>query len=201
MAELQRLVRADHQGVARMVVYMGEVDARGLYRELAYSSMFAYAVAELHMSEAEAYLRIGAARVAQRYPVVIELLAQGAVHLSALKQLAPHLTADNHVRLLERARGKTKREVELLVAELAPSPDVPGRMRKLPVRLEGLVAHAGQRMKHGLGLPGPQALGEVQVQGRPAPAGVPGDDRRRDEEGDEARSVERRAAKPARRGR
>jgi hypothetical protein len=36
------------------------------------------------------------------------------------------------VQVLERASGKGKREIELLVAELAPKPDVPNRMRKLP---------------------------------------------------------------------
>jgi hypothetical protein len=68
MAELQCLARTDRRAVARMVVYVGEVDARGLYRERAYSSMFAFAVAELHMSEAEAFLRILAGRVARQYP-------------------------------------------------------------------------------------------------------------------------------------
>jgi 5-methylcytosine-specific restriction endonuclease McrA len=46
--------------------------------------------------------------------------------------LGPHLTPENHVQLLERASGKNKREIELLVATLAPRPDVPSRMRKLP---------------------------------------------------------------------
>jgi hypothetical protein len=56
------------------------------------------------------------------------------VHLSAIKLLAPHLTQDNHAQLLDRVRGMTKREIEVLVAELAPKPDVPARMRKLPER-------------------------------------------------------------------
>jgi hypothetical protein len=56
------------------------------------------------------------------------------VHLSAIKLLAPHLTQDNHAQLLDRVRGMTKREIEVLVAELAPKADVPARMRKLPER-------------------------------------------------------------------
>ena len=36
------------------------------------------------------------------------------------------------MQVLERASGKGRREIELLVAELAPKPDVPSRMRKLP---------------------------------------------------------------------
>jgi len=41
------------------------------------------------------------------------------------------LTLDNHMQILERARGKSKREVEQLVKEIAPKPDVPNRLRKL----------------------------------------------------------------------
>ena len=126
IARLRRLVRADRTLSARMLVHLGEMDARGLYRECACASMFAYCVQELHMSEAEAYLRIQAARLGR------QLLTRMAAHLTAIKLLGPHLTQDNHVRVLEQARGKNKREIELLVAALAPKPDVPSQMRKLP---------------------------------------------------------------------
>ena len=66
LVRLQRLVLADHALTARLLVHLGEVDARGLYRERAFSSMFEYCVEELHMSESEAYLRIQAARLGRR---------------------------------------------------------------------------------------------------------------------------------------
>src|SRR4029077_3556505 len=132
MGRLRRLVRADRTLSARLLVHLGEVDARGLYREHADPSMFAYCVEELSMSEAEAYLRIQAARLGRQFPVIVQLFASGLLHLSAIKLLAPHLTPDNHVQLLERASGKNKREIERLVAGLAPQPDVPSRMRKWP---------------------------------------------------------------------
>src|SRR3954466_7228439 len=84
------------------------------------------------MSEAQAFFLIQAARWGRQFPRVLQLLAQGALHLTAIKLLGPHLTADNHLQLLEQARGKGKREIELLVAAIAPKPDVPTRMRKLP---------------------------------------------------------------------
>ena len=117
---------------ARLLVHLGEMDSRGLYREHAFASMFAYAVEELHMSEAEAYLRIQAARLGRQYPIIIRMLAAGELHLTAIKLLGPHLTPGNHVQVLERARFKGKREIELIVAELAPKPDVPSVVRKLP---------------------------------------------------------------------
>ena len=132
ITRLLRLVRADQKLNAGLLLHLGEVDARGLYREHAYPSMFAYCVEELHMSEAQAYLRIQAARLGRRFPRVVLLLGQGALHLTAIKLLGPHLTADNHVRLLEQASGKGKREIEQLVAAIAPKPDVPSCIRKLP---------------------------------------------------------------------
>jgi len=96
--------------------------------------MFAYATESLHLSEAEAYLRIAAARAARRHPVLLEMLADGRLHLSAMAKLAPHLTDANRERVLERAAHRTKRQIEELVAELQPRPDVAPAIRKLPVR-------------------------------------------------------------------
>jgi 5-methylcytosine-specific restriction endonuclease McrA len=126
------LVKADRALGAKLLVHLGEVDERGLYREHGYSSMIEYCLTALRMSEAESYLRIHAARLGRRFPLILELLAEGALNLSAIKLLAQHLTQDNHVVVLDRARGKGKREVELLVAELSPKPDVPASVRKLP---------------------------------------------------------------------
>jgi hypothetical protein len=117
---------------AQLLVHLGEVDSRGLYREHAFASMFVYAVEELHMSEAEAYLRIQAARLGRQYPIIIRMLAAGELHLTAIKLLGPHLTPRNHAQVLERAKFKGKREIELIVAELDPKPDVPSVVRKLP---------------------------------------------------------------------
>jgi hypothetical protein len=56
--------------------------------------------------------------------------------LSGIAKLAPLLTEDNRETLLARAVGKTKRQIEELLAELTPKPDVPATMRKLPERRE-----------------------------------------------------------------
>src|SRR5215510_9510509 len=105
IGRLRGLARADQTLNARLLVHLGEVEARGLYREQAYSSMFAYCTQELRMSEAQAYLRIQAARLGRQFPLVVQLLASGALHLTTIKLLGPYLTANNHVQLLERASG------------------------------------------------------------------------------------------------
>jgi hypothetical protein len=65
---------------------------------------------------------------------VLDLLADGSVNLSTLRLLAPHLCPDNFETLVCRARHRSKRDVEVLVAELAPRPDVAASVRKLPER-------------------------------------------------------------------
>ena len=119
---------------ADLVAHIAEVDARKLYAREASPSMFAWCTATLHLSEAEAYLRIAAARASRRHPILLAMLADGRLHLSGIERLAPHLTEANREALLERAVHKTKREIEELVAELAPRPAAPATMRKLPAR-------------------------------------------------------------------
>jgi hypothetical protein len=52
--------------------------------------------------------------------------------LTSVRLLARHLTPENHQAVLTRAGGRSRREIEALVAELAPRPDVPSAVRKLP---------------------------------------------------------------------
>jgi len=88
------------------------------------------------LSEAETYLRIGVARAARKHPAILPMLQDGRLHLSGIAKLAPVLTEANRDDLLARAKHKTKRKIEELVAEIAPKPDVPSTMRKLPVPRE-----------------------------------------------------------------
>ena len=132
LASLRRLLAEERTLSARLLVHLGEVDARGLYREHAYASMFDYCVQALHLSEAEAYLRIRAARLARRFPRVLPMMASGELHLSAAKLLSPVLTEANADDLLAQARYKSKRDVELLLARHFEKPDVSTSIRALP---------------------------------------------------------------------
>jgi 5-methylcytosine-specific restriction endonuclease McrA len=119
---------------ADLLAHLAEVDARGIYRERACSSLYTYCVYELRLSEDEAQRRAKAARTAREFPALFEMLAEGAIHLTGLLLLAPYLTRENHVELLARARFRTKREIEHLVSEIAPRPDVPARIEPLGPR-------------------------------------------------------------------
>ena len=71
--------------------------------------------------------------MARSYPVVLQRLGQGALHLSALNLVGPKLTADNHLELLDAASGKSKAQLQQLLAERFPAAAVPQVLRKLPV--------------------------------------------------------------------
>jgi hypothetical protein len=129
---LQELVTRSHRLEADLVAHIGEVDERRLYARQAFPSMFAYCTEALHLSEAEAYRRITVARAARKHQVLLTMLRDGRVHLTGAALLAPLLTEANHEAILARATHRTKRQIEELVAELAPRPDAPAAMRKLP---------------------------------------------------------------------
>jgi hypothetical protein len=116
---------------ARLVAHLGEVDGRSLAQREGFPSTFVYAREVLGMSEGEAYLRIEAARIARRFPLVLELLFAGRVNLTTVVLVGRHLTEQNHEAVLEEACGKTKEQVLAIVARLRPMPDVPSTIRKV----------------------------------------------------------------------
>jgi 5-methylcytosine-specific restriction endonuclease McrA len=117
---------------SELIAHIAEADQRRLYAREACPSMFDYCTRMLHLSEHEAYLRIAVARASREHPTLLEMLADGRLHLSGIAKLAPHLTRENRESLLRRAAHKSKRQIEELVAELSPRPEIPAVMRKLP---------------------------------------------------------------------
>lgn len=150
LAELERAASCERQATARLIALLMEVDSRKLYAGQGYSSLFTYCVQKLHLSEHAAYLRIEAARSARRFPAILDRLADGSLHLTAVSLLGPHLTAANCDDLLCAATHKSKREVEQLVARVRPQPDVPSIVRKLPAPASQLISDAPRIAEEGL---------------------------------------------------
>jgi hypothetical protein len=96
----------ERDSTAWLIRLLAKLDQRRLYLGEGCSSLFTYCTRVLHLSEHAAYGRIEAARAARRFPIVLDLLAEGAVHLTTITLLAPHLTTDNHLDVLGAARHK-----------------------------------------------------------------------------------------------
>ena len=130
--ETKRLAAVEREATTDLIRLLAEVKARGLHLAMGCSSMFGYCTRVLHLSEHAAYARIAAAKVATDFPLVMDLLIEGAITLTTVTLLGRHLTDENHVAVLESARHKSKAEVEMLVATLDPQPDVRSSVRRLP---------------------------------------------------------------------
>ena len=133
IARVDILAHGERRATAELIAALEELDRRRLFLPAGYTSLFLYCTQRLRMSEGAAYSRIEAARAARRFPVILAQLANGAITLSTIGLLARHLTQTNHSALLTEASGKSKREVEQIVARLHPVADVPASIRKLPI--------------------------------------------------------------------
>jgi hypothetical protein len=132
VTRLRGVAQGERSAMSDLVAHLAELDTRQVHLREGYGSLFVYCREALALAEHEAYNRIEAARAVRRFPVILELLNEGSVNLTSVRLLAPHLTPENHRGVLESARGKRKSEVEQIVSRLAPWPDVPAFIRKLP---------------------------------------------------------------------
>jgi hypothetical protein len=124
------VVLAEQVAVADVIEHLVEIDERRLYLEQACPSLYAYCM-RLGYSDEGTSKRVRVTRLAEQLPRVLEELRSGALHLTALYLLAKHLTDDNCEALLAEARGKSKREIELLIARWFPRPDAEQRITPL----------------------------------------------------------------------
>ncbi len=110
---------------ARLIIYLIEVEDRALDKRSACSSMWAFCTERLQMSESEARGRLNAARLVRRFPSVLGRLERGDVHLSALRQLGPYLSEENVEAVLDEAKGKTRVQLDEMIARRFPRPNAP----------------------------------------------------------------------------
>ena len=122
-----------HLLLAAQLVHLSEIEHRRRELEAGYSSLYDYCTRRLRLSNGEAFRRIAACRMLRRFPVMLAPLARGELNLCSIVLLRDVLTEANVEDVVRRASEKTTRQVEELVAELAPKPDVPSRIRALPV--------------------------------------------------------------------
>ena len=130
MADVVELVGSYRKITATLVVHLAEIEERRLHLLAGFSSMFEFCTKRLGLSEGEAFRRIAAARLAQRYPRVYSMLASGAVNLSTLVLIRELLTDENCDELFAAVDGKSKMEVQEYLALRFPRPDRPSRIRR-----------------------------------------------------------------------
>jgi hypothetical protein len=128
---VKTLADQERYATASLIAALVELDARRLYLGEGFSSLFAYCTQALRLSEDAAYNRIRAARVAAKWPIVLEMIADGSVTVTAVRLLSDALTDTNHLELLRGARHKSKRDVEELIAAARPRHATASSIRKV----------------------------------------------------------------------
>lgn len=131
-AGLTKLLGAGARVEARIVAHLAEVEARRLDLLAGASSLYDYCKTRLGLSDYEAFVRIAAARVARRYPIVFEMLERRELHLTAICEVREFLTHENHRELLAEVSHKTKLQIREALARRFPQADVASGIRRLP---------------------------------------------------------------------
>jgi hypothetical protein len=135
LGRIQQIACSERRMTVILIAYLSEVDRRKLYVSRGYPSLFAYCTQALKLSEHAAYGRIAAARAGRSFPIIFDMLLDGALNLTGITLLAPHLTSENHRLLLDEAQGRSRKEIEELIVRVRPLPFVPSSIRKLPSRV------------------------------------------------------------------
>ena len=120
-------VRQDREQARLLLELIDAIDRQKLWAEQGYSSLFAFCVDRFHMSESTAAKRIGAARTARRFPVLLDMVARGELHLSGVHRLKASLTEDNQCTVLARAKHQTLKRDAIREGPRSPSPCEPRR--------------------------------------------------------------------------
>jgi uncharacterized glyoxalase superfamily metalloenzyme YdcJ len=123
LAQVEDLARQEREATAALVAHLAELEARGLHLAAGYPSLFDYCTKGLHLAEHAAYNRIQAARAVRRFPVLLDHLAAGGLHLAAIRLLAPHLTPETLDAILAEARVSRVTQISSpVVIENSPPP-------------------------------------------------------------------------------
>ncbi len=107
------------------IAELAEFDARKLWAPAGYHSTHDYGVRKHRLDHYLTCRWIAIARLGYRYPVIFPALAEGKLSQTTILLLKPYLTSHIAPALLKSAMGKSKRQVEQLLAAKFPRPDVP----------------------------------------------------------------------------
>jgi hypothetical protein len=142
IARIGALDASTRETTADLIAHLVELEDRNLHLACGFKSLYGYCRKVLHCTEAAAYDRMRTAHAARRFPVVLRLLASGAMDLTGVRLLSPYLRDEDHLALLGGALGRSTRDIRALLARWFPRPDVAASVRRLPNRRRTRVAPA-----------------------------------------------------------
>jgi len=107
------------------IAELAEFDARKLWAPAGFHSTHDYCVRKHQLDHYLACRWIAIARLGYRYPVIFPALADGRLSQTTILLIKPHLISHTAPGLIQEAMGKSKRQIEKMLAAKFPQPDVP----------------------------------------------------------------------------
>lgn len=138
LRELQELTARERQGLVRILTRLSELDRRDLVQRYGHASVYIFCLRRLGYCQGTAFRRTKAAAACRLFPELLDMLEAGRVHLTAVAMLAPYMTKANWRELIRDARGKTTRDLEKMIAVLAPGSKPPSER----ARVVAVTSHA-----------------------------------------------------------
>ena len=158
------LAGSERHASVELIAHLAALQDRPrLYEGLGYGSLFEYCTAVLRLSEDATCTRTAVAGACRRFPVILDLLASGATNLTNIRRLAGKLTPENHEAILARAVHRTRDEIEVLLRELDPLPDLRSSVRKVAAP-----AGAGSSTTVPADAPSQRAIGAAAAEAAPS---------------------------------
>ena len=121
VSRLRILCRSSKRTEIEIIRLLVILQARHLDLHWTYSSLYQFCAERLGMTEGEATRRVAAARLIRRVPALLEYLRAGQLSMTTLLCLRDYLTVENADELLASVAKKSKREVQLVLAEREPN--------------------------------------------------------------------------------
>ena len=131
--EFEKAARANQSSAIVVLHFINDCERRKSCLDLGYSSVFSYCVRKLKYSSSTAGRYIQAARCILEHPEMTSMLEAREISISTICQIASILTQDNKQSILERVRGRSRREVERIACDYRPPVALSDRMD--PVRV------------------------------------------------------------------
>ena len=141
-------VQREREVIADVVIYLAEIGRRRLHAKEAYPSLFNYITGKYYYYSGAAYRRIQAAKLYQRFPEILDLLKEGKINLLTISLIEPHVYKDNGKPLIEQIIGKSKNEVEEILAHMnVKRENAKDVIRRLPTPVPRLEVVEGSSSK------------------------------------------------------
>jgi 5-methylcytosine-specific restriction endonuclease McrA len=147
LSSTDSIIAQDRRLTLRLLEHLHEIDRRKLYLERGFASTFDYCTKHLRLSEPSAARRIRTARCVARFPHLYPLLESGELNLTVVSMVSRYLKSENVGAIVKSIVGKSKRDVERIIAEYEPRAALPPdrvRMVVMPVAQTSAPAAAPQ---------------------------------------------------------